>query len=397
MKTKNIIISMMGILAVLFSNFTVWASAVPSQDISGVANREVFTGYSVTILDKTTPAVRTQGRMGDPTVMCFVSAADKEVGSVSYNDYNAIVQKNRRVVLLPGGATYGIPPVDGRSWEQWFADEFNKYRGLNAESREAAVESQAASQRGAANSSSDNTNSSKNGGPVDKSGWEDTTNFSNNRIDIEEARQEIIRKTNAEREKAGLPPLEINEDAMEFAQIRANEIDFNFSHVRPNGKRISEYGYGENIGPGHPDWAVYEWMASSGHRANILNEKYTIIGVGVYQDDEGYLSGVQLFASNPKSVPYYETEIEYGISDSQISLSSGEGYQLYVTSSERSDFTVQWSISSLAQGKLIVDQNGYVTVLDNIGNAYGSLTVTAKVHESGRLVKNLTCKVRVNG
>jgi hypothetical protein len=104
----------------------------------------IFDGYAITVLDQTTPAVTVMGRMNDLTVMCFLSASNQEIGVISHSDYSAIIQSNRRVVSLPGGGYYGIPPVDGKSWEQWLADEFNKYRGLDEGSREAAVETHTA-------------------------------------------------------------------------------------------------------------------------------------------------------------------------------------------------------------------------------------------------------------
>ena len=37
------------------------------------------------------------------------------------------------------------------------------------------------------------------------------------------------------------------------------------------------------------------WMNSAGHRANILNEKFTSIGVGYYQNAAGTNYWTQLF------------------------------------------------------------------------------------------------------
>ncbi len=111
--------------------------AVPSG--SGTEVMTALNGYAVTVLDKTTPAVTMRGRADDRTVMCFVSAENRDVGVLQLSDYNAIAQAHRRVVHLPGGGVYGAPPIDGKSWEEWFADEFNAYRGLGAGSREEAV------------------------------------------------------------------------------------------------------------------------------------------------------------------------------------------------------------------------------------------------------------------
>ncbi len=216
----------------------------------GTTSTKVFEGVSVTVLDKTTPAVNVRGRTNDRTVMCFVSAADQEVGVVSHKDYNTIIQKNQKVVNLPGGGTYGAPPIDGQSWETWFADEFNKYRGLVAGSREEAVKANTAET-------------------------------------IQDYRQEVIKLVNAEREKAGLSALFVDEKAMDYAQVRAQELVTSYSHTRPDGlkKPYDEIGaMNENIarGQGTPMEVVEDWMNSPGHRANILNKDAFAIGVGCY-------------------------------------------------------------------------------------------------------------------
>lgn len=72
------------------------------------------------------------------------------------------------------------------------------------------------------------------------------------------------------------------------------------SHDSYNGdtfrERLADFGYtctsysycwpGENIGKGcgsygSPDSVFNWWMNSSGHRANILNEKFREVGIGV--------------------------------------------------------------------------------------------------------------------
>ena len=220
------------------------------------ATANVFEGYKITILDKTTPAVTMRGRTTDRTVMCFVSASGQEVGTISHSDYNAIAQKNMKVVNLPGGGTWGAPPVEGKSWEAWFADEFNLYRGLGGESRKEAV---------AANTAET----------------------------VEAFRQEVIRLVNVERENAGLSALSTDDKAMEYAQNRAQELLTSYSHTRPDGKKkpYDELGaVNENIARGQytPAEVVEDWMNSPGHRANILNEDVFATGVGCYYTGTSY-------------------------------------------------------------------------------------------------------------
>ena len=112
----------------------------------------------------------------------------------------------------------------------------------------------------------------------------------------------MIRLTNKEREKAGLEPLVEDSTAMEYAQIRAEELAEKFSHTRPNGDdgtMYSHYSFVENIAMRHtsPEEVVDAWMNSPGHRATILadfSDYGNCIGVGVYEKN-GTLHWVQEF------------------------------------------------------------------------------------------------------
>ena len=117
--------------------------------------------------------------------------------------------------------------------------------------------------------------------------------------------EQVVALVNEERAAAGLNTLTINESAMSAALVRAKEIRQNFSHTRPNGSSfstalkeqgLSYRGSGENIAYGQrsPEEVMNAWMNSSGHRANILNGKYTSIGVGCYEQN-GMLYWTQLF------------------------------------------------------------------------------------------------------
>lgn len=107
---------------------------------------------------------------------------------------------------------------------------------------------------------------------------------------------------NAERAKAGLAPLTLDQELSANAAVRAEEIVHAFSHTRPNGSAfssaitISYRRAGENIAYGYPtaEAVMDGWMNSSGHRANILQSSFTKIGVGVVQRDNT-LYWVQLF------------------------------------------------------------------------------------------------------
>lgn len=106
--------------------------------------------------------------------------------------------------------------------------------------------------------------------------------------------EQVVELVNAERAKEGLASLTIDKKVQAAAQVRAVEIKTSFSHTRPNGSSfataLKEQGVtyrrsGENIAWGQrtPQEVVNAWMNSSGHRANIMNENFTKIGVGYYQ------------------------------------------------------------------------------------------------------------------
>lgn len=240
---------------------TAYASdTVTPAAATSAASTKVFEGYSVTVLDKTTPAVNMRGRTDDRNVMCFVSAADQEVGVISYSDYNAIMEKNKKVIRYADGSSLNAPPDGYSRWHDWFADEFNKLRGLVAGSREEAV-------------------------------------VSNTAETIEEYRQELVRLVNLEREKAGLSAYIINDECMEYSQTRAQELPTSFSHTRPNGTNA---GYEIIAASYSPEGAVTRWMNSPGHKAAILNENRVYVGAGVCVTSNNTLYFQMYFERDPE-------------------------------------------------------------------------------------------------
>ncbi|WP_370415083.1 CAP domain-containing protein [Streptomyces fradiae] len=108
------------------------------------------------------------------------------------------------------------------------------------------------------------------------------------------AEAEVVRLVNAERAKVGCVP--VRSDAELAALAGAFSADMAarnfFDHTDPDGATpwsraqkagVSDLG-GENIARGQVDAAAVmkSWMASDGHRANILNCDYTALGVGVH-------------------------------------------------------------------------------------------------------------------
>ena len=118
--------------------------------------------------------------------------------------------------------------------------------------------------------------------------------------------EQVAELVNAERRKAGLGELVLDQEIASAALVRAKEIETSFSHTRPDGRSFSSVltdngisfrGSGENIAWGQktPQEVMDGWMNSEGHRANILNAKFTKIGVGYYQNASGRNFWTQLF------------------------------------------------------------------------------------------------------
>ncbi|MGI6553790.1 MAG: CAP domain-containing protein [Bacillota bacterium] len=103
----------------------------------------------------------------------------------------------------------------------------------------------------------------------------------------------VVELVNQERSKAGLAPLQWDASLANVARLKSQDMRDNryFSHTSPTygspfdmmKKFGISYRYaGENIAAGQrtPEEVVRAWMNSPGHKANILNDKYTHIGVG---------------------------------------------------------------------------------------------------------------------
>ena len=108
---------------------------------------------------------------------------------------------------------------------------------------------------------------------------------------------EVIRLVNIERGKEGIGPVTLNQSLRSAAAVRAVEVVDKFSHERPNGERwctaikIPYKCAGENIAAGQrtAERVVQAWMNSESHRKNLMNPRYTEVGVACYHDpDQAY-------------------------------------------------------------------------------------------------------------
>ena len=117
----------------------------------------------------------------------------------------------------------------------------------------------------------------------------------------------IILSTNNQRKNnGGLIPLDVNSKLNLSASEKVDDMFLNnyFEHVSPSGVGVTDLGkmfdydyilMGENLAMGNfkdEDFLVEAWMSSEGHRANILNSKYTEIGVSA---KKGILNGKEVW------------------------------------------------------------------------------------------------------
>lgn len=119
--------------------------------------------------------------------------------------------------------------------------------------------------------------------------------------------------SNKNREEASLPDLKYSPLLEEAARLKAEDMKIRgyFAHVSPDGIdpwhwiKLAGYNYeyaGENLAINFSDSAdvTKAWMESPGHRANILSNHFTEVGISTVK---GYVNGretvfvVQMFGS----------------------------------------------------------------------------------------------------
>ena len=122
--------------------------------------------YTVNVSDSKTPAVKVVGEtLNGKSAYYFYSSSGKLLGNIPMEILTTIIREN------------DLSYAEADEQKSWFVENFNIYRGLNGGSYEGG----SGSTSGGSSSSSD--------------------------IDIDKFRDEVIRLTNIEREKAGLDPL----------------------------------------------------------------------------------------------------------------------------------------------------------------------------------------------
>ena len=186
----------------------------------------------------------------------------------------------------------------------------------------------------------------------------------------------IFELTNQARTTNGLTEFELSEELTFAAQAKAEAMVENnyFEHTSPDGTTgwdyINDAGYeytfaGENLAASNEDdvSVVDGWLNSPGHRANLLNEDFSKIGLGIaYKDSYEEFRNVFFIVAL-----YAEPAIFNSVPTSKTNNTTTEG----LTQLEKSKFT-------LDRGA------GYVFI-----GVSGALTLSGVSIETNRIKKHL--------
>lgn len=195
-----------------------------------------------------------------------------------------------------------------------------------------------------------------------------------------------ITETNNQRVENGLAPLKENAKLDAAAKAKAQDMFEKqyFEHISPTGIGPADlaksvgYDYliiGENLALGNFEndkKLVEAWMASPGHRANILNVKYTEIGVavekGTYEGHSVWMA-VQEFGRPASACPKVDTALKVQIDN-------------YNTQIEEMNKTIEASKAELENMKVtrdnISEYNSKVNAYNDLIRQYNILIAEAK-------------------
>ena len=146
-----------------------------------------------------------------------------------------------------------------------------------------------------------------------------------------------IQWTNSQRALQGLAALTENAQLRAAAETKVSDMfaEQYFEHVNPEGRDVSDLvdqaGYvyvlvGENLALGNFEGdkgLVQAWMDSPGHRANILNNGYTEIGVAVREgtfDGRKTWLAVQTFGKQRAACPKIDASLKASIEANKAAI-----------------------------------------------------------------------------
>lgn len=243
-----------------------------------------------------------EGTTIQPTILPESSEAEPLIWSSS-NESVATVSSQGKVNAIAKGecvitvALQTTPEVKAQLRVQVLKPDGQADSGTNDTSHTTGM-------NGTANNGDTGSNGTANNGNTGNNGTADAGNensgggeSASSAYYVDSYAEQVLSIVNARRAEAGLAPLTMNYTLVSAAKVRAAETVQSFSHTRPNGTGcftafdeagVGYSGAGENIAAGQwsPDSVMNSWMNSEGHRANILDGRFTQIGIACYYDPD---------------------------------------------------------------------------------------------------------------
>lgn len=255
--------------------------------------------------------------------------------------------------------------------------------------------------------------------------------------------KQILDAVNEQRREAGKEELQMDMRLTEAARQRAIEIGtyYDSRHLRTNLGAASTimddfgifyYSFGENIAAGYSNVSTVmnAWITSTPHYNNIVNSRYSAIGIGVYQSVDGKWFWVQNFSDSLNNVytpdttrtvvgdysVRYEDSIRSDYSADSLSdviLNVGESHTIdfhittynEVTNSSIPLYLSDWESSNsdvceldTVNQKVVVHAKsaGVSTIHSTFGGVDYSFTITVNEQEEEPIVKNPRIEVITN-
>ncbi len=220
---------------------------------------------------------------------------------------------------------------------------------------------------------------------------------------------EVFDLINAERtagEKAGLTH---NANLNAAAMQRAAELALYYSHSRPDGSSWGTVLDGLSgghtnttqriaIGPATAQAAVEAWMANEGDKAQILDSKYTQVGVGCFYTGESY-AWVLLFGdSTSDTTPVTQkadaaVQVSAKVKAANLNLSHTGSKNVDLKVDEVSGFTITNTnlentavkVTLLPQAADLKAEDGTLIAQVTLDESTGAVTVTRKSERGGSI------------
>ncbi len=132
--------------------------------------------------------------------------------------------------------------------------------------------------------------------------------------------RQLVNQLNQSRREAGLPPLQVDpkltQAAREHSQLMSarNQLGHVLEGEPSVANRLAATGLrfnrsGENVGYNTDFNGLHSgWMNSPPHRENILDPRFTLVGIGVVKGDDGVFWATQDFAHGIAQVPADQAE-----------------------------------------------------------------------------------------